>query len=91
MAGSRESGPYGCYGRKLSFDQRFQDIRRLPTIYAGVAGTGFFGLHVNSRALRWCINQARRKARCSQVIAEELHETLAGASVLNECQEASLL
>ena len=24
-------------------------------------------------------------------IAEELHEALAGASVLNECQEASLL
>ena len=27
----------------------------------------------------------------SQAIAEELHEALVGASVLNECQEASLL
>ncbi len=52
-----ESGPYGCYGRKLSFNQGFQDIRRFPTIYAGVAGAGFFGLHVNSRALRWCVNR----------------------------------
>src|SRR3989337_2391977 len=58
-----ESGPYGCYGRKLSFNQRFQDIRRFPTIYAGVARAGFFGLHVNSRALRWCVNQARRHVR----------------------------
>jgi hypothetical protein len=58
-----ESGPYGCYGRKLSFNHRFQDIRRIPTIYAGVAGAGFFGLHVNSRVLRWCVNQARRHVR----------------------------
>lgn len=35
------------------------------------------------------LNQARRHVR-SHAIAEELHEALAGASVLNECQEASL-
>ena len=46
-----KGGANGRNGGELPFDQRLQNVRRLPNIYARVARTGAFCGHLRTEAL----------------------------------------